>query len=211
MTALKYTLVSDGSSDRALMPLVTWIIRQHAPDWAVENHWADFRAMRNPPRDLKKRIEASLDLYPCDLLVVHRDAERALRNTRVTEIRRVLVGIGGLPQVSFAIPVRMMEAWLLFNPQAIRGSAGNPNGRVRLDLPPKPDTIPHPERVLHDLLRRASGLRGRRLDRFNVDTCLHRLANLIEDYSPLRGLPAFADFEGEMRAALDAIRADVGP
>jgi hypothetical protein len=210
MTELSYTLVSDGSSDRALMPLVNWIIRQHVPDWVVDDQWADFRTMRNPPQSLNARIEASLDLFPCDLLIIHRDAEKASRATRVGEIRKALVGIDGVPQVTFAIPVRMMEAWFLFHEQAIRESSGNRSGVLPLDLPSRPDSIPNPKHVLHNLLRQASGLSVRRLRRFRPDACLHRLADVIADYTPLRGLPAFAEFEGEMRGALNAIGATGG-
>jgi hypothetical protein len=210
MTELRYTLVSDGSSDRALMPLVKWIIRQHLPDWAVDDQWADFRTMRNPPRSLNARIEASLDLFPCDLLIIHRDAEKASRATRVGEIRKALVGIDGVPHVIFAIPVRMMEAWFLFHEQAIRESSGNRSGVLPLDLPSRPDSIPNPKRVLHDLLRQASERRGRKLWKFKPDACLHRLANLIDDYSPLRSLSAFVEFEEELKAALASIRARCG-
>jgi hypothetical protein len=33
------------------------------------------------------------------------------------------------------VPVRMMEAWLLIDEMAIRRVAGNPNGRIPIELP----------------------------------------------------------------------------
>jgi hypothetical protein len=210
MRRLRYTLVSDGSSDRALMPLLKWLMQEHMPDWAVDDQWADFTNLRKPPRTLDQRITQSLKLYPCDLLIVHRDAERAARATRVREITRAIHGIDALPQVCFAIPVRMMEAWFLFHKDAIREASGNRNGTVPLLLPPAPDTLSNPKRVLYDLLRDASERGGRKLKKFKPDVCLHRLADLIRDYSPLRCLRAFVEFEDEMKASLERIKVNRG-
>ena len=93
----------------------------------------------------------------------------------------------------------MQEAWLLFDEQAIRAAAGNPNGRQLLDLPRLSDVerLPDPKERLRQLVRQASGLRGRRLAR--LDDHPHRVADFIDDFAPLRQLAAFQVFEAELR------------
>ena len=137
MKELRYTLLSDGSSDRALMPLLRWLLEGQI-EWAIQESWADLRRYPRAPKDLHDRILLSLELYPCDLLFVHRDAEREPLQTRIQEIENALTHAGKsqfLPPAICVVPVRMQEAWLLFDEAAIRRAAGNPNGRERLDLP----------------------------------------------------------------------------
>jgi len=88
----------------------------------------------------------------------------------------------------------MTEAWLFFEEQAIRTAAGNSHGRELLDLPPprKIESLPDPKSLLYDLLRSASGLRGRRLNNMPVSVYAARVSELIEDFSPLRQLSAFS-------------------
>ncbi len=145
----------------------------------------------------------SLQYYPAPLLLVHRDAESALRPQRVHEITRALSGLNVTHYVC-VVPVKMQEAWLLFDEAAMRCASGNPNGREVLDLPAVRDLerIDDPKNLLFEALRTASGLSLRRLAKFNAHQAAHRLAELIDDYSPLRELPAFAAFESEARAAL---------
>jgi hypothetical protein len=98
----------------------------------------------------------------------------------------------------------MQEAWLLFNENALRRAAGCPNGSAPLALPPfaRIEQEPDPKAILHHLLRAASGLSGRRAKQFRPQVHAHRLAELIDDFSPLRKLPAFQALEEELSAAL---------
>jgi hypothetical protein len=137
MKELSYTLLSDGSSDRALLPLLTWLLRQHLTDCPIQAQWADLGRLPRPPKGLVQRIRSSLELYHCDLLCVHRDAEALPRHVRAHEIRSALQS-ACLPKTVPAVcvvPVRMHEAWLLFDERALRRAAGNPNGGELLDLP----------------------------------------------------------------------------
>jgi len=133
MTELRYTLLADGSSDRALLPILSWTLQQQGVSSAIQATWADLGRLRHRPRTLSERIIAALELYPCDLLFVHRDAEREPFENRHTEIERALLEVArqevSLPSAVCVIPVRMHEAWLLFNEWAIRMAAGNPRGR----------------------------------------------------------------------------------
>jgi hypothetical protein len=68
MKELCYTLLSDGSSDKALMPMLTWLLREHQVECAIQSTWADLRRLPKPPKTLLPRIISGLDLYPCDSL-----------------------------------------------------------------------------------------------------------------------------------------------
>ena len=132
MDALRYTLLSDGSSDQALVPILTWLLRAQGVNGAIQPEWADLRRLRRPPDPLSERISRSLELYPCDVLFVHRDAEGVLPLPRTEEIHQALATVAQqiqVPPTVCVVPVRMQEAWLLFNEGAIRSAAGNPNGR----------------------------------------------------------------------------------
>ncbi len=94
----------------------------------------------------------------------------------------------------------MQEAWLLFDEAALRTAAGNPRGRQPLALPRTADLedLPDPKRILHDLIREASGLHGRRRKRVPVSFYAGRVAELIEDFAPLRVLSAFQALEADI-------------
>ena len=104
------------------------------------------------------------------------------------------------------VPVRMTEAWLLIEEGAIRKAAGNPNGAVALDLPPlaRVEGLPDPKRQLKGFLVAASEKTGRRLDQFRRDLNLRiqRVADFIDDFSPLQQLSAFQAFEQDTRSTL---------
>jgi hypothetical protein len=208
MKELRYTLVSDGSSDRALIPVLNWILRQYKVGFALQSAWADLRRIPKPIRDLKARIQWALELYPCDILFVHRDAERMQRIQRVWEIEQALSALDTRTQqpAICVVPVRMTEAWLLFDEAAVRRAAGNPNGRQSLQLPPlvQLEQLPDPKSILHDLLRQASGRTGRRLKTFSVGDSVRMVAEYTSDFSPLRALPAFEALEGAVEGVVAA-------
>ena len=75
MKELRYTLRSDGSSDRALIPILDWLLRKHLNNCAIQNQWADLRSIpRSKVNTLLEEIKLSVELYRCDLLFIHRDA-----------------------------------------------------------------------------------------------------------------------------------------
>lgn len=207
MKSLRFTLVSEGSSDRALLPVIAWSILDHREDLRFVTQWADLRSLRSTPKDLGEKLKVAVELYPCDLLLVHRDSDRTTRAKRVDEIQRALDKVENPPAVC-VIPVRMLEAWFLFDESAIRRVAGNPRGEAPLDLPAmaRVEKIPDPKKLLHEALREASDSSGRRRRRLSrVKSPVRRIAELIEDFSPLRNLGAFADFERDLQARLDEL------
>lgn len=200
MTEFRFTLLSDGSSDQVLSPILVWLLRRQNVARAIQPAWADLRWLRRPPVDLAGRIALTLELYPCDLLFVHRDAEGAPLAARRAEILQALSVERAAPAVCI-VPVRMQEAWLLFDEPAIRHAAGNPSGTQPLAMPRMRDleVLPDPKTLLHELLREASGLYGRRRRRFSVQTGARRVVEFIEDFSPLLELSAFQALDCDLR------------
>ena len=75
MKEWRFTLLTDGGSDRALLPPITWLLHEKLPGIPVQLEWADLRRVPRPVKGLAGRIKAAIDYYPCDVLLVHRDAE----------------------------------------------------------------------------------------------------------------------------------------
>jgi len=203
---LSCTLAGDGSTDRALRPVLEWFLGQ-LPFLQRRGFTVQVAA---PGVNLHERLSRAVQEYPCDVLFVHRDAEREPREKRVEEIRRAVI-TAGVPACVPVVPVRMTEAWLLIEEGAIRRAAGNPNGEVSLPLPrlASLETVPDPKKLLRSCLIQASEKTGRRLQQFERDLPdrVQRVAELISDFSPLRQLPAFRDFESEAREALERLPA----
>ena len=202
MTPLLYTLVTDGPSDRLLKFPIEWLL-ERLTDLDFDGEWANPAIVGRGER-LAGKLAAALETYPCQLLFVHRDAERGPRQDRVLEIESALSSLSSRPPAVCLVPVRMTEAWLLIDEQALREAAGNPNGQVELPLPPirSLESHPQPKRLLFELLETASGLNRRRLKRFRSGQARQRLAELIDDYSALERLPAFRSFRAELEQVL---------
>lgn len=199
---LRTTLLAEGPGDRALVPLLRWLLAEH---WNFD--FAEPQFAMTSTRYLSERIQRVVRDYPCDLLLVHRDADRTDRGTRERDIRDAAASAGVLrTPVVCLIPVRETEAWLLLEERAIRQAAGHPNGRRDLSLPPlnEIEATNQPKERLKKALVEAAELSGRRLKKFRIEVAVSRIAELM---SPLilRQLPAFAAFERDLSASLAEI------
>ena len=209
MEELRYTLVAQGGSDRALLPVLNWLLIENGVRIPIQAAWADLGVLPLPDRPkLTDKIERSLEFYPCDLLFVHRDADREPREKRVQEVHEAVAAIpdGLSPALVCVIPIRMQEAWLLINEGAIKAAAGNRRYAGQLDLPAvnRLESLPDPKSILSQLLIQASDLNRRRLRSFRVPKHAERVTEFIDDFSPLRRLSAFAALEEEVSAAIQA-------
>ena len=209
MDELHYTLVAEGSSDAALLPILDWLLKQNGVRCPIQSAWADLRALPLPDSlKFSDKIRISLDYYPCDLLFVHRDADRETREKRVQEIDKTVANLpeGLTPPLVCVIPVRMQEAWLLIDAAAIKSAAGNRRYIGQLELPPvnRLQRISDPKDALHRLLRQASDLNKRRQRSFRVGRRARLVTEFIEDFTPLRQLNAFAALEEEVSSAIQA-------
>lgn len=204
MMELRCTLLGDGSSDRALIPVLRWAFAAWHPQAVANIAFADLSFTRKPRRKLSERMSEALRRYPADILFVHRDAELESLTKRKKEVELAIESSCAREVVVCVIPIRMTEAWLLVEERAIRLAADNPRGSKRLDLPPlkRIEDLADPKRVLHELLREASEFGARRLQGFEVGWRVHRAAELIADYSGLEQLSAFQSMREELDAAL---------
>lgn len=208
MSTLRFTLVTDGPTDAVLLHPLRWLLINNGVVRPIETAWADLRQLPNPPTRLEDKIAAAFDLYPCDLIFIHHDAEKEPRSSRIDQIQRAikLVSADLFKDRPYAcvVPVRMTEAWLLFDEAKIRLAAGNPAGTISLALPAsqKIEGLPNPKETLHKLLQDATELPLRRLKRFSPAQAFYRLAELIDDFGPLRQLPAFVALENELQRVI---------
>ena len=138
-------------------------------------------------------------------LFIHRYAEKASRASRKEEIDRAVQKLSS-ETITFSdlavIPVCMTEAWLFFSESALRRAAGNPHGKGDLSIPSilKLEKYSDPKKKLDEVLKRASGLSGGNLKRFDCNAAKQRLAGVIDDWSPLGQLSALKAMQKELLA-----------
>ncbi len=205
--ALKYTLIADGSSDKTLLKIIKWSLDTLYPHLSNEESFADFRFLQKSPKSLKDKLETAKKIYPFDVVFIHRDAE----STNVKVIGQRFAQIKDeIGEIEFqntvcVIPIKMMEAWLLIDKNAIKKAAGNRNyvGEINLPLLKSLEKENQPKIRLHNLLADASGLKGRNLRKFNPDKAIHLVAEYIEDFSPLRSLISFREFEKDLQRVIN--------
>lgn len=206
MAVVRYTLVSEGPSDEALLPVLNWLLTQHLPAVVPEGVRAEFQRRPIKPRGLTARVRAALEDFPGDLLFVHRDADAADGlPSRLEEIRQACAELGEeITSHSHiaVVPVQETEAWLLIDELAIREAVGNREGRVRLGLPGQKsiERLANPKEKLTEALLEASGLTGRKRHKFDIQAAKRLLSETIEDFSPLRQLSAFRRLEADVIA-----------
>jgi len=194
-----------------LIPHIRWLLRQNGISNPIEVNWADLRHLPKSSeiKGLSKKISLALELYPCDFLFIHRDSDNTSVEEREAEILNAIKDIERIKPNYFVcvIPVRETEAWLLFDENAIRRAAGNPNGDEPLELPKLKDieNLADPKQLLNDKLKIASGRKGRRLAKFNVGHSVILISEFIEDFSPLRSLPAFNRLETMVKKRISEI------
>lgn len=207
---LSYTLLADGTSDRSLMRVIDWLLREHIAGVLPDGALADNSRLAKS-KSFVERIARCVEVYPCEVLFIHRDAESVPPADRIREITEAVEAAkkqGSLPHHVCIVPVRMQEAWFLFDKAAIRRAAGNPNGKLSLKLPAlkSVESIPDPKNTLYMLLKTASELRGRRLADFHSATAAVQVADHIQDFSSLRVLNAFQTFEADVQALASTLQ-----
>ena len=204
MNELRYTLVSDGSSDRSLIPILTWLLRNNGITAAIQPTWADLSRLPQLKANLGLKVKYGIEFYSADLLFIHRDAERELPQERVNEIQYAVESLDyPVPPYVCVIPVRMTEAWLLVSSSAIRHASGNPNGQKPLEIPPlhNLESLSNPKNILFEALKEASELSGRRLKKYPVNRHALRVSNYFEnnDFLRLRTSPSFETLETDLQ------------
>jgi hypothetical protein len=198
------TLLADGPSDISLRPILLWLWTQTHPDDLVDFMIADLSSTRITSRKITDRLPVALDLFPCDILFIHRDAEKEPAQNRYDEINQAISALPpeiARPSFVAIVPVRMSEAWMLSSEIALRKAAGNPNGKNPLELPVarKIESVPDPKRLLHQLLTESCGLPGQRKSKFNAAKASLLVTGHTAEFSALRQLPSFQRLEQDLR------------
>ncbi|MEV0228406.1 hypothetical protein [Nonomuraea sp. NPDC050786] len=169
--------IGEGSSDAPLAGIVESLFADRGV--ALRLSAPDFDRLGKVGKDVASRVEAAIKLMggaEPDVVVVHRDADNAGIDARRNEIADAIRCVGFSRAFVPVIPVRMTEAWLLLDEQAIRHVAGNPRGRVHLGLPKKheAETLADPKSFLRDCLLKAADVRGRRRETLTKRFPQHR-------------------------------------
>jgi hypothetical protein len=111
-----------------------------------------------------------------DLMIVHRDSDNVEPAVRLDEIQKGCATGGYSGAILPVIPVKMTEAWLLLDEQAIRKVAGKPRGKSQLPLP-SPGEVERrsdPKQILAQCLIAASETTGRRRQQMHARFSSHR-------------------------------------
>ena len=103
---LAYAVVADGGTDRLLVPIIQWAIHRLDPGEDI---------LEPEFRKRKGSVTEFLATYRTggQLVFVHRDAENAMLDARLQEFQPLLRQ--DVVPVVPVVPVRMSEAWLLFD------------------------------------------------------------------------------------------------
>lgn len=202
-------LLADGPSDVPLGQHVARIARRHSCD--IDVVAPDLRRLDlSPGRRVASRLEAILRIDDSfDLVIVHRDSEGQDPTLRRAEVEAGVAAVRDNLATLPIVPVRMTEAWLLLDEQAIRRVAGRPTGREPLGLPAAvtAEAVPDPKALLRHALELASGASGRRLRRFKRDFPVQRrrLLEAVSHEGPVRQLSAWQALERDVADAVDRL------
>lgn len=214
MITARALFLADGPSDEPLGEHVRALAAAHGVRLDVVT--PDFRRMDSPPGlAVHERLACMLRIDPdFDVLLVHRDAEKESPEKRVEEIDAGLALVGvSWPRVPI-VPVRMTEAWVLLDEQAIREVAGRPTGSMAIGLPSarRVEGLPDPKASLVEALATASGLSGRRLKKFKRDFPAHRaqLLTMLDRKGPVKQLSSWQALEAATAEVMQQLVADRG-
>lgn len=213
MLRISFLLICEGASDAALVP--------HLEDLCllcgaheVSGVAPDLRLLRDEVgHSVIDKLTAGLQLEPAvDLVFVHRDSDGPDADLRREEIISALGAAKSSPEGIPLVPVQETEAWLILDEQQIRMAAENPNGHVTLQipLPENVESIARPKGTLFNLLRIASELSGRKLQRFERSLPARR-RRLLQDLScdaPVSRVPAWQRLKADIEEVLRRLARD---
>ena len=196
-------LVCEGTSDAPLASHIELLLGNHGYGTVDFNISTDGRR-------LVDKLRNGLDMAPhYDLIFVHRDADRAGADVRHREITEAVQQVGFDSQWVGIVPVRMTEAWLILQEQAIRHAVRKAHGRATLNLPTpvEAERMADPKTILDIALLDASDERGRR--RKGIQRQLPNLRRQLLESLPVAGpleqVPSWVRFRDDTVAALQQL------
>ena len=201
---MRFLLACEGQSDAGLIPHIQRLIIESGETEVDGDDWFRGSPLANK---IRRGLDAAEDAKGMvDMLFVHRDADRAGADARFQEIANAVGDVAGAPHYVSVIPVRMTEAWLILDENAIRKAVGKPNGRTPLDLPTprEAERRADPKGILSNAFLAASEATGRRRKKIERDFARLRrqlLVNLPID-GPLAQLTSWAKFRDDTLHAI---------
>ncbi|MFJ8030353.1 hypothetical protein [Streptomyces sp. NPDC096032] len=206
---LRALYLCEGSSDTGLRFHIEAIAVEAGREILVTVPDLD-RLPNKPGHSVRDKLRAAQQLsdggHQYDLVVIHRDSDRHPAEHRRKEIAQAVAEVSpGLAHVP-VIPVRMLEAWLLLDHAAIREVAGNPNGRVTLELPKaaRAEAVGDPKALLKQAIAAASEESGRGLKKLQARFSENRarLLQMLDREGPVKQLASWQSFTHELQEAL---------
>lgn len=206
---VRILFLGEGTSDSGITAHIRRIVTDHGCDAVITDPLMD-RLPPPPRKTVASKLQTAKDLGGVyDLIAVHRDADGDGRSPRLAEISSAVEAVmPGVPHTP-VIPIRMTEAWLLLDESEIRRVAGNPNGRMPLDLPRPRDVeaIANPKDLLSNALAIASGLTGRKLEKHRKRFPQHmrQLLDRIDPMGPITDVSSWRAFNANLVASLESV------
>jgi hypothetical protein len=203
--------LADGPSDLPLSRHLEAIAAAAGVDLAITS--VDPDRLSGIPRTVEARLRFLLkNGVDARIAFVHRDAESQDPAARRTEILNGATAAGLTSPVVPVVPIRMTEAWLLLDENAIRRVAGNPRGTTPLGLPTAStvERVADAKATLRAALLAASELSGRRKKQFVRDFGRHRalLIERLDPLGPVSTLSAWQQIVADMRMAVSNLLDD---
>lgn len=222
MMTLVMALYAEGRSDERFLPTVIQRTTQNLLDqkgsdniYALEPFVLDDSTLKQRPTQSERILEAARTTNGYHMLIIHADAdaptaERALRE-------RVQPGVEQVQQAFEAqeavcanivpiIPVRMTEAWMLADPQALQAVIDTNTDIADFQLPERVhqvESLTHPKQTLQQVVHRVMAGRRRRR-KFEMATVYEPLARHIR-LERLQGIPAYQQFVQHLQYTLIAL------
>lgn len=202
-----FALIGEGRSDLELVEPVTRLLFRSGATY-VEPRPIDLsRVPDKVGHSVDEKIRWVLqNEATVNLVLIHRDADRAGYVNRWTEIQQACAGIANMPIWVPVIPVKALETWVLVDEPAIRRAADNPNGRGPLNMPALNgiENMADPKDALYELIRVASETTGRRRKKLNHSLARRRsnLVRAIDIDGHIGALSSWRTFVNELNTAV---------
>jgi len=158
--------------------------------------------------DYLAKIDAEAEEYAANFIVLHQDADANELSDKNQQIKDSWAAQSSAYSLVAAIPVKMIEAWLLADPiLLLEKGLGEPlPDRISdqkqflagLGLSHSPESIADPKALLRDLI-------GELLDHKEVNETLSDLYNLLGNqlsFDALKKRPSFRAFDQQMKKLL---------
>jgi hypothetical protein len=188
--------VCEGTSDLPISELIEELLLDRGVE--VQMTTPDYSLLPSRvSRDVASKLSAGVSLMRSDpdIVVVHRDQDNTNPGNRRTEISNAVNEVCPQAELIPVIPVRMTEAWLLLDEEAIRRVAGKPNGKHPLPLPHRNsvERVADPKTLLQEIILEASMTTGRRRSRLTQRFPQNRkqLLELLDLDGPVKSLSSW--------------------